>query len=357
MNTKRIERSGGRKSGSPLVWFAASLLVVAALGFTSCAKKTDEVAIVFSRGGLCLAPLHIAQINGYYKEEFDRAGVSYRFEEVDAGSTFEVVAAGKANASATLSASTVPSIDNGLAIAFTAGLHTGCTKYLVRADSPIKTIDDLRGAKIGVVSLGDSATVNIKRILFERGFKVSGDNADIEILVYGANDMPLALQNGAIDLASLHDPTAYIAQHEFDFRILINTLEDHKFANEYCCQTFVTRELAKKNPKAAAAYTRAVMKGAAFVKANPEEAARLQIEHKFVVGDAVTNGEILKILNYNPSVTAAQKTVQNIILELKAMGEVKAADPSKMAAESFVCFDDVSESYVWKEDGTFEEVW
>lgn len=356
MSTKRIGGLGGRKADRPSAWFAAAVLL-AAVVFPSCGKKDDDVVIVFSRGSLCLAPLQIAAINGYYEEEFGAVGVSYRFEEVDPGTAFEVVGAGKANASATLSASTIPSIDNGLAIAFTAGLHTGCTKYLVRDDSPIKSIADLKGAKIGVLSMGDSATVNIKRILFEQGFKVSGSDADIEFAIYTNQDMPLALANGAIDLASLHDPTAYISQQEFGFEVLINTLVDHKFAHEYCCQSFVTRELAKKNPRAAAAYTRAIMKGAAFVKANPEEAARLQIEHKFVVGDAVTNGEILKILNYNPSVAAAQTTVQNIILELKAMGEVKAADSDKMAQESFVRFDDVPESYVWNADGSFSEVW
>ena len=356
MSTKRIGGLGGRKADRPLAWFAATVLL-AAVVFPSCGKKDDDVVIVFSRGSLCLAPLQIAAINGYYEEEFGAVGVSYRFEEVDPGTAFEVVGAGKANASATLSASTIPSIDNGLAIAFTAGLHTGCTKYLVRADSPIKSIADLKGAKIGVLSMGDSATVNIKRILAEQGFKVSGEAADIEIVIYGANDMPLALQNGAIDLASMHDPTAYIAQEEFGFRVLIDTLTDEKFSHEYCCQSYVSTKLARENPRAAAAYTRAIMKASAFVKANPEITARLQVEGHYVLGDASTNAQVLKLLNYEPSVRLAQATIFNIAVEMKGIGELKAEDATQFASEHFATFDDVPESYVWNADGTFSEVW
>ena len=337
-----------------------AVFVVAAavvLALTSCGGKAADVVIVYSRGGLCTAPLQIAEVNGYYKEEFDAVGATYSFQEVNPGTSFEVIGAGKANASATLSASTVPAIDNGLAIAFTSGLHTGCTKYLVRADSPIKTIDDLRGAKVGFLGAGDSAYVNLKRILAERGFKVSGADADIEAVIYTEQDMPLALANGAIDLACLHDPAAYIAKEEFGFRVLIDTLTDPKFSSEYCCQSYVSMKLAREKPRAAAAYTRAIMKASAFVKACPLETARLQVQHHYVLGDVATNAEVLKLLNYQPSVRLARDTIRNIAVEMHGIGELKAEDAERFAAEHFITFDDVPESYIWHSDGTFEEVW
>lgn len=324
---------------------------------SSCAKKSADVVIVFSRGSMCLAPLHVAAIKGYYEEEFSKAGLTYTFEEVDVGTSFEVIGSGKASASATLSASTIPAIDNGLNIAFTSGLHTGCTKYLVKKDSNIKTINDLKGKKIGVINMGDSALITLKRILFENGFKVNGLDADVEFVNYSPNDMPLALQNGAIDVASLHDPVAYKAKESYGFEILLDTLKDPKFSNEYCCQSYVTTKLIKENPKAAAAYTRAIMKGCAFVKANPKESAKLQIENNFVTGDIETNSKILELLNYNPSVKLGSETVKNIVYEMKAMNEIKAEDPEKFYKEHFVALEGVPESYVYNQDGTFTEIW
>lgn len=342
-----------RKTGFIL---AAAILLSFAAGCSS--KKRPDVIITYSRGSLCMAPIHVANANGYFAEEFKNAGYTYSFVEVDSGTAPELIAAGKADASATLSASNILPIENGLAITFTAGLHTGCTKYFVRADSPITELTDLRGKKIGLLNMGDSATINIQRILAEAGLKVSGADADIELVFFSASDLPLALENGAIDLAGMHDPTAYIAQKQYGFRTLIDTVSNHKFAHEYCCQSYVTTRLVREKPEAAAAFTRAIMKGAAFVKAHPAEAARIQVENHFVEGDAEQNGIVLGMLNYNPGVAEARQTVANITNELKAIGLLKpSTDTKQFISEHFTILSGVPESYVLNEDGSFTAIW
>lgn len=332
--------------------------VFAALALTSCGKKKADFVVTYSHGGMCLAPLHVANFKGYFKEEFAKEGLTVALEECEAGLAYEVIGAGKADASATLAASTVLPIENGLDIAFTGGLHTGCTKYLVAKDSPIKTIADLRGKKIGVISQGDSATINIKRLLAENGFKVEGSDADITILFFAQSDLPIALNNGAVDVVGMHDPAGYIAREKYGFRTLVDTTKDEKFSKEYCCVSYIARRVIEQNPKAAAAYTRAMLKGAAFVQAHPYEAAKLQIENHIVEGDPELNGKVLSELNYNPSVKYAKQTVLNIITELKEIGIAKKnTDPFEFTEKYFATFKDVPESYIYNEDGTFTEVW
>lgn len=340
-------------------FIAVSVAVVLSVGITSCSgKKRPDVIITYSRGSLCLAPIQIAAVNGYFKEEFENAGYTFDFVEVDTGTAPELIAAGKADASATLSASNILPIQNGLNITFTGGLHTGCTKYFVKKDSTINSVKDLKGKKIGVISQGDSATINIKRILAAEGFKVEGDNADVQILFFPQTDLPLALENGAIDLAGMHDPVAYKSQEAYGFKTLIDTLTDDKFSKEYCCQSYVTTDLVRNKPEAAAAYTRAILKGAAFVQANPEETARIQIENHFVEGDPVLNGKILKILNYNPGIKEAKQTVANITNELKEIGLLnKDVNTAKFVSEHFTVLSGVPESYIYNGDGTFTEIW
>lgn len=340
-------------------FIAVSVAVVLSVGIISCSgKKRPDVIITYSRGSLCLAPIQIAAVNGYFKEEFENAGYTFDFVEVDTGTAPELIAAGKADASATLSASNILPIQNGLNITFTGGLHTGCTKYFVKKDSTINSVKDLKGKKIGVISQGDSATINIKRILAAEGFKVEGDNADVQILFFPQTDLPLALENGAIDLAGMHDPVAYKSQEAYGFKTLIDTLTDDKFSKEYCCQSYVTTDLVRNKPEAAAAYTRAILKGAAFVQANPEETARIQIENHFVEGDPVLNGKILKILNYNPGIKEAKQTIANITNELKEIGLLnKDVNTAKFVSEHFTVLSGVPESYIYNGDGTFTEIW
>lgn len=342
--------------------------VLAALCLTACGKsengtgtgsasESDDVDIVIgtANGSLCLAPLHIAIDNGYFEEEFEKAGVTWRVEEIDMGNTSDLVASGKIDASTALAGSMIPQIDNGLEITFTAGMHTGCTKVYTKEDSGINSLADLKGKKIGVPSLGDSSVVALKRALYDLGIGVSTDNLEVEWVVYSLTDLPLALENGAIDAAALHDPVAYNAEEEYGFKKILDLSTDEKFANEYCCMSFVTTKLAEENPKAAAAYTRAILKACAFVQANPEEAAKLQIDNNQCSGDLDTNTKLLQSYNYSPSVSIASQTIYNAASELIRIGELKSDDANEFVEKAFSTFDGVPDSYTYA-DGTFTEV-
>ena len=249
----------------------------------------------------------------------------------------------------------IPQIDNGLEIKFTAGLHTGCTKYYVKEGSGIESVADLKGKKIGVPAIGDSSVIALKRILYDEGIGVTTENLEVEWVVYGLTDIPLALANGAIDVGALHDPVAYSAEQEYGFKKILDLSTDEKFKNEYCCMAFVTDRLAEKNPKAAAAFTRAMLKASAFVQANPEEAARIQIANNQCPGDLAVNAGLLDSYNYGPSVSVASQTIYDAANELIRIGELKSSDPNSFISKAFVKFDDVPDSYVY-EGGEFKEV-
>lgn len=334
--------------------------VLGVLSLTACGKtetKTSEVDIVIgtANGSLCLAPLHVAIDNGYFEEEFEKAGITWKVEEIDMGNVADLVASGKIDASTQLAGSMIPQIDNGLEITFTAGMHTGCTKVYSRPDSGINSISDLKGKKIGVPALGDSSVVGLKRALYDAGIGVTTDNLEIEWVVYALTDLPLALENGAIDVAALHDPVAYSAEQEYGFKKILDFTTDDKFSKEYCCMSFVTTKLAEENPKAAAAYTRAILRASAFVQANPEEAAKLQIDNNQCSGDLEVNTKLLSSYNYTPSVSAASQTIYNAANELIRIGELKSSDPDAFVKKAFTTFDGVPNSYVY-ENGTFTEV-
>lgn len=342
---------------------AAFILVLAlssALLLTGCGKKKDDGEYVFkigtANGSLCLAPLHIAADNGYFEEEFKSAGIKYELVEIDIQQTADMIASKKIDACVGLAGSLILQVDSGLDISFTTGLHTGCTKYYAAADSGINDMSDLKGKKIGVPGMSDSSVVALKRILHDLGIGVSTDNMEIELVVYNLTDLPLALANGAVDAVALHDPVAASAESEYGFKKVFDTTTDGKFSNEYCCAVFVTNEAAAEHPEAAAAYTRALMKASAYVQAEPENTAKLQIENNQCSGELEKNAALLSSYNYQPSVSVMEDTFRNACTDLLEIGDLKEdRDIEQFTAEHVAKFDGVPDSYILNDDGSFSE--
>lgn len=333
--------------------------VIAASAFTGCGANSskDEVfKVATANGSLCLAGLHMAEDKGYFEEEFSKAGIKYELVEIDVQQTADLVASGKIDAGVGLAGGLIPQIDSGLDVSFVLGMHTGCTKYYVSADSAINDISEVKGLKIGVPGISDSSVIALKRKLYELGFNVSSENMDVELVPYNLTDLPLALSNGAVDVVALHDPVATSAENEYGFKKILDTTEDELFNQEYCCAAFVTNAARENNSEAAAAYTRALLKGCSYVEAHPEEAVALQIENNHCSGDPDVNTKILASFNYLPSVERMKTTFRNTCDDLSEIGDLKTnRDLDQFTEEHFVKFDGVPDSYIYNEDGSFSE--
>ena len=333
--------------------------MILAAGLTSCSKKTAAVEgaqaqkvvrINYQTGNLCGAPVHVAWKLGLFDEELAKIGQKAEYVQVvEGGATLaEMIASGKVDAGYGLYATQLQAMENGLPISFTSGIHIGCTKYYVRADSDIYSAADLRGKKIGVPGLADSSVMNLKRKLMDEGIGVTADNLEVEFLAYASADLAIALNNGAVDVIGAHDPIATKGEQAYGFRKILDTGIDEKFVKEYCCQQFVTHKLLKENPEGAAAVTRALQKAAAFVEAEPRAAAQLQIENDLVAGDLDFNAALLDELNYRPSHSLGKKTFVDASRQLQEAGILKATtDLDKFIEQGYVELPGVPDGYIY----------
>ena len=345
---------------------AGTVLAVLLLstGLTGCNKKSEDsaakgsgkdenqkvVRINFSTGSLCHAPVHVAMKLGLFDEELGKIGQKAEYVQVvEGGATLgEMIASGKVDAGYGLYATQLQAIENGLPITFTSGIHIGCTKYYVRADSDIYSAADFRGKTIGVPGLADSAVMNLKRKLLDEGIGVTAENNEVEFIAYASADLAIALNNGAVDVIGLHDPVATKGEQAYGFRKILDTGTDEKFRVEYCCQQFVTQKLLRENPEGAAAVTRALQKASAYVQANPREVAQLQIENNLVAGDLDFNAALLEEINYQPSRSLGQKTFANAARQLQTAGILKAStDIEKFIQNGYTELPGVPDGYVY----------
>ena len=341
---------------SLLIMAAASALMMLA----GCSKKSDKAAaggseqkvvrINFQTGSLCGAPVHVAWKLGLFDEELAKIGQKAEYVQVvEGGATLaEMIASGKVDAGYGLYATQLQAIENGLPISFTSGIHIGCTKYYVRADSDIQSVADLRGKTIGVPGLADSAVMNLKRKLLDVGIGVTAANNEVEFIAYASADLAIALNNGAVDVIGAHDPVATKGELAYGFRKILDTGTDEKFVKEYCCQQFVTHKLLKENPEGAAAITRALQKAAACVEAEPRVVAQLQIENDLVAGDLDFNTALLDEINYQPSRSLGKKTFDSAARQLQQAGVLKAeTDIEKLIEQGYIELFGVPDGYTY----------
>lgn len=334
---------------------AAAVSAALALALTACAQQegsgsagsgsgSDEYVLKVGevQGALCHAPLQVAMEKGYLDDE------GIKWERVDFGGSDIQAALGSSmiDCGFGLVGKFIQPIENGLNMVITSGMHTGCTKLLVRADSGIESVADLKGRTIGVSSLASSEAITAKCALNAAGVDISADGGEVAFAVYSTTDQPAALMNGAVDAISTPDPVATNAENEYGLKVLLDTAVTEPYASEYCCVSFVSSELAEKHPDIAAAFTRAVLKASAFVAENPEEAAQIQIDGEYVSGDARANAEILKGYKYIPSVQGGYDALVNVAADLHDIGLLKeSTDVSALVERSFKFFDGVPDSY------------
>jgi NitT/TauT family transport system substrate-binding protein len=292
-------------------------------------------------GGLCAAPFYIAIEKGYYEEE----GVKWEKYNVEPGTLMQLLTTGQVDAGYNLLATLIQPLANGLDVKIPLALHTGCVKVLVRPDSDIKTVADLKGKKIGTDGMATSSTVIPQRYLAELGINASGDNSEVEWVIYPVTELPLALERGLVDAIGLGDPRAQIVENSGQGRVIINSATDDYLKNEFCCVTPLRTEFVEKRPAVAAAFIRAIQKGAKFVQDNPDETARILQEKNYVAGEAEVNAQILRTYDYRATVSGALTAIDRNARDLQRIGLVdKEVDVDSLVKNVYIALPGVPDS-------------
>ncbi|MBS7328715.1 MAG: ABC transporter substrate-binding protein [Oxalobacter sp.] len=328
-----------------LTYLLAGVMAVTLAACGGPKKKTNHLKLAYSPS-LCHIPLHIAVEKGFFKAE----GIEAENIQVDAAHVQEAIGANQVDLGSGLISKFMQPVENGLPIKFVAGVHTGCIKVLAPKGSTITSIEQLKGKKVGVPGLADAATLILKRALAAKGISVDEKKQEVEFVVFSRNDLPQVLANGTDDVIALNDPGASIAADKLGLTAILDTAKTAPFNEEYCCAIFITDRLAQENPELAAAATRAVLKASAWIKVHPEEAARIQLDRKYVAGNLEQNVRILKAYNYKPSVQGGYDAIKRNIEQLSAIGIIKKGTDAKAFTDRVYLFQKgVPDSYSEKD--------
>src|SRR5216117_3280450 len=302
----------------------AVVVVSSALFLTGCNKNSDSSSGGSAKvrvgyiGLTCEAPIFTAVEKGFFKEE----GLEVSLVKCDWKNYKDVLALGGYDVTHHLIMYFLKPIEQGLDVKFTGGIHRGCLRVQGLTKGNIQSIDDLRGKRIGVPGMGTPPFIFANRVLGAHGID---PKTEITWLVFPAGELGLALDKGEVDAVADSEPIGSMLLAYGKVRNVADQAQDFPYKDEYCCAVIVNGKFLAANPKAAAAATRALLKGAKWVEANPASAARLSVEKKYLASNPELNTVAISHLRYVPSVSGADEAIKSAAAEMKTAGMLSSS--------------------------------
>ena len=303
-----------------------TVLVCTAL-LAGCGKKEKTTKVVNSKhvkigfiGLTCEAPIYTAYEKGFFKDE----GLEPELVKCSWAAYKDNLALGAYDITHHLVMYFMKPIEQGLDVRFLGGVHTGCLRVQTGVDSPIHSVQDLKGKRVGVPGMGTPPFVFANRVMGTHGVDAG---KDITWKVYPAGELGLALKKGEVDAVADAEPIGTLLISEGIARNVegMDEATDMPYADEYCCEVVANGKWIDANPDSAARATRAILRGAKWVQENPKAAAQLAVDKKYLASTVELNTIALSRLKYIPSVKKAEET---LFTAAKEMREAKMLAPT-----------------------------
>ncbi len=297
------------------------LLLIIATFFASAvfAAKPEaslgKIRIAYA-GGACEAPVFVAYHNGFFKAE----GLEPEILQAEFDALRTGVSSGKIDASVG-NFGWFKAIEQGFKVKITGGIHAGCIKFVVPKDSPIKSLADLKGKTIGIDEIGQGPQIDLSIAARSAGLDPA---KDISWRAYPPPQLSDAVKKKEIDGFVVWDPFASDAVAKEGYRVIFDIGEVEPFRSGFCCFAVVSSSLLEKSPKKAAAFTRAILKAAAWVGTHPRETAELEVKEKYVTDDVALVEKLISSYYWKPSVDRAAESAKFFIHQQKIDGILEA---------------------------------
>jgi NitT/TauT family transport system substrate-binding protein len=333
--------AGGNSIGTFAMALILLLLAVGCKKDSSIQTESGPAKVRVGYIGLtCEAPIFTAVEKGFFKEE----GIDVSLVKCEWANYKDVLALGGFDVTHHLVMYFLKPVEQGLDVKFTGGIHRGCLRVQAAANGKIRSVEDLRGKRIGVPGMGTPPFIFANRVLGAHGIDPA---KEITWLVFPAGELGLALQKGEVDAVADSEPIGSLLLADGKVRNVADQAADAPYVDEYCCAVLVNGKFLSKNPKAAAAATRALLKAAKWVEANPAAAAKLSVEKKYLASSVEQNTIAISHLRYIPSVSGAEAAVKSAATEMKKAGMLSpSTDVDELAKRAFVHLDGVTDDWI-----------
>jgi ABC-type nitrate/sulfonate/bicarbonate transport system substrate-binding protein len=242
----------------------------------ACSKKQPEEKPTVRMGYLNIVaslPLFVAEEKGFFKDE----GIQYEATAIATSNQLvDAVVAG--NLDCYIESSAVPVLavelqSSGKLKVFSVSEITPQAPFdalLVKEDSPIKTLSDLSGKRIGVFP-GSTATNLLKKYLTDKKIDISSTSF---VPMPPANHLA-ALLEGSIDALHAYEPTTAIAMNKGGIRQIHGSVYAEMLSPNPQGVAAINVTFINKYPNTAAKVVRAFERAMVFMKEHDAETRQI----------------------------------------------------------------------------------
>ncbi len=235
-------------------------------------------------------------------------------------------------------------IESGLDVYVTGGIHTGCLRIQAGVKTGIHSVADLKGRRIGISTMGSPPHLYASRVLAVNGMD---PRRDVDWVVNPPDVAELALEQGQIDAVASAEPIGTMLSIREKVRAVSDQAIDADYKDEFCCAVVVNGRFARDNPAGAAKVTRALLKAAKWVGANPGAAARLAVEKKYLTASPAVNAQAIAKLDYSPGVAKCRKNLDQVAHDMQKAGFLRASTvPAELAEKAWRDLDGVTDEWI-----------
>jgi len=204
------------------------------------------------------------------------------------------------------------------------------TSFLVLADSPIKTIADLKGKTVSVNGFSTAGELWLRTALERHGMS----ETDVTVVPIAFPAMGQSLKSGRIDVGEFPQPFAALAAKDMKVRTLFTSKEGAPFDEELIVLMAQPSFLAQ-HPEAVRAFLADLQSATLFYVEHPVEARQILLDKKFV---RVPADVYLPMRDYyhSPSIKVDAEALKNEqALQIKVGFQQKPVDIDTLVDNSF----------------------
>jgi NitT/TauT family transport system substrate-binding protein len=270
------------------------------------AKKAEPVHVKFAQVPIAgMAPVWIAQERGFFEEE----GVIVENEAVTNPPVgIANVAGGKTEFAFAAAGSILTAVSENVPLKVVSPRYFSHKEQgiYVKADSPIKTVADLKGKRIAFGSLNSNSHAGVMVQLEQAGVKAT----DVKAILIPVPDLPATLRSGRVDAAQIIEPQ--ISAEGDKIRPLLPDMFVPFGDGAIVSQVVTSEKWAKENPEVLAAFQRGLAKGQQLA-ASDESAVRAAVAKNTETPPALLEKMTLPAYGTDMAKESTQKTAEIMV--------------------------------------------
>lgn len=298
-----------------------ALIAIAIIAVTAWQGRMARESVVARIGYLNITaslPLFIAEENGFFAEE----GVQVMASQLETSNQLvDGIAAGNLDAFVEASAVPVLALDLQAPGRLKVFAQSSITKeapfdaLLVKGDSPIKSLRDLAGRRIGVFP-GSTASNLLRKFLLDHGVDVT----DSTFVPVPPQNHLTALLDGSVDVIHAYEPTTAIALERGGVRKMYGSVYAEMLDRNPQGVAAVASHFIEEHPNEALKMIRALERGMVFMREHEKEARQILEKRMKLQPEVAATSVFLQMIPHGEFDTGVLQRYSDMLTEL---GELK----------------------------------